>query len=32
MGEVRLQDWVGRSQEVADTIHPLPVRAFSADA
>ena len=30
MGEARLQDWVGRSQEVADTIHPLPVRAFSA--
>ena len=30
MGEARLQDWVGRSQEVADTIHPLHVRAFSA--
>jgi 3-methylfumaryl-CoA hydratase len=30
MGEVRLQDWVGRSQEVVDTIHPLHVRAFSA--
>ena len=30
MGEGRLQDWVGRSQEVADTIHPLHVRAFSA--
>jgi 3-methylfumaryl-CoA hydratase len=30
MGEVRLQDWVGRTQEVADTIHPVPVRAFSA--
>ena len=30
MGEVRLQDWVGRTEEVADTIHPMPVRGFSA--
>ena len=30
MGEVRLQDWVGRSQEALDTIHPPHVRAFSA--
>ena len=30
MGEVRLQDWVGRTREVADTIHPFPVRGLSA--
>jgi 3-methylfumaryl-CoA hydratase len=30
MGEVRLQDWVGRTQEVADRIHPLHVQGFSA--
>ena len=30
MGEVRLQDWVGRTREVADTIQPWPVRAFAA--
>ena len=30
MGEARLQDWEGKSQEVADTIHPLHVRAFAA--
>jgi 3-methylfumaryl-CoA hydratase len=30
MGEVRLDDWVGRSQELADHLHPLPVRAFAA--
>lgn len=30
MGEVRLRDWVGRTQEVADTLHPFPVRGLSA--
>jgi hypothetical protein len=30
MGEVPLEDWVGRSQELADHLHPLPVRAFAA--
>ena len=30
MGEVRLQDWVGRTREVADTIQPWPVRGFAA--
>jgi 3-methylfumaryl-CoA hydratase len=30
MGEVRLQDWVGRTQEVTDRVQPLAVRAFSA--
>ena len=30
MGEVRLQDWVGKTQELVDRAHDLPVRAFSA--
>ena len=30
MGEVRLQDWVSRSQELTDHVHDLPVRAFAA--
>jgi len=29
MDEVRLQDWVGRSQELADHVYALPVRAFA---
>src|SRR4051794_29882697 len=30
MDEVRLQDWVGRSQELADHVYSLPVGAFAA--
>ena len=30
MGDVRLQDWVGRSQKVDDHVHPFPARAFAA--
>ena len=30
MGEVPLQDWVGRSQELVDTIHPTQVQGLSA--
>ena len=30
MGEVRLQDWVGRSQDQVDHTYPTPVRALAA--
>lgn len=30
MGEVRLRDWVGRTQDVAGTVRPFPVRGLSA--
>ena len=27
MGDVRLEDWLGRSRELVDQVHPTPVRA-----
>ena len=30
MGEVRLQDWIGRSQALEDQLYPTPVRALAA--
>lgn len=30
MGETRLQDWIGRSEDAADHVRPWPARAFAA--